>query len=91
LGSPTTKDQRVQSTMRIRSWDDAPRELHGNKRAYAGHSPSGRNGFLLAQALVSSALLTRLRQARHIGSGGKDVGVSDDAALVFDLGDEACR
>ncbi len=70
-------------------WADAFRHLRGRARAYSWYSPNGRNGFRLDQAFLNPRLLPRLRRASYIWGGGRADGLSDHAALLIDLSENA--
>lgn len=71
-------------------WRDAFRHHAGRRRAYTWYSPNGDNGFRLDQAFLSPAIAAQLRRATHRWAGGsRRSGVSDHAALIVDLANNA--
>jgi exonuclease III len=74
-----------------RTWPDAFRHLHGQRREYTWYSPNKGNGFRLDQAFVHRALLRRVTSVEYRwGSDGspRREALSDHAAIVLDVNDD---
>lgn len=71
--------------IRLAGWIDVWRSRNPTKRQYTWYS-TYNNGFRLDQVFATSEIEPTIKKVRYDwGDGGRDVSLSDHAAIVFEL------